>query len=159
MPTVSSPARSIGRLSAATGVKVPTIRFYEQIGLLPPAARNESDYRVYDEPAFRRLSFIRHARQLGFEIDDIRALLDLADEPERPCGDANRIAERQLAAIDAKIAGLQALRTELSRMQVACAGGRVSDCRVIEALSGAGDLHLGAVTSPSPTVLSQGNVG
>lgn len=139
MPTVSSPTRSIGRLSAATGVKVPTIRFYEQIGLLPPAARNKSDYRVYDEPAFRRLSFIRHARQLGFEIDDIRALLDLTDEPERPCGDVNRIAERQLAAVDAKIAGLQALRTELSRMQVVCAGGRMSDCRVIEALSGASE--------------------
>lgn len=127
--------RSIGRLSAATGVKVPTIRFYEQIGLLPEPARNESDYRVYDDAAFQRLGFIRHARQLGFEIDAIRSLLDLADNPTRPCGEANRIAERQLFAVEAKIESLEALRTELQRMQVACAGGQASDCRVIEALN------------------------
>ncbi|WP_449253921.1 MerR family transcriptional regulator [Brevundimonas naejangsanensis] len=128
-------SRSIGRLSAATGVKVPTIRFYEKIGLLPQPERNESDYRMYDNAAFQRLAFIRHARQLGFEMDAIRSLLDLADDPARPCAEANRIAERQLAAVEAKIEGLEALRTELQRMQVACAGGRVSDCRVIEALS------------------------
>lgn len=131
--------RSIGRLSTATGVKVPTIRFYEKIGLLPQPARNASDYRMYDDAAFQRLAFIRHARQLGFEIDAIRSLLDLADDPARPCDEANRIAERQLSAVEAKIEGLESLRAELQRMQVACAGGRVSNCRVIEALSAVGD--------------------
>lgn len=143
-----SPLRPIGRLSAETGVKVPTIRFYEKIGLLPEPPRTDSDRRLYDDAAFRRLGFIRHARQLGFEIESIRALLDLSDQPDRPCEEANRIAERQLEAVDARIAGLQALRAELSRIQAAaCSGGRISDCRVIEAL---GDHKACSGAHPAP---------
>lgn len=136
MPTASaSPSpRTIGKLSAATGVKVPTIRFYEQIGLLPAAPRTASDRRLYDDAALRRLSFIRHARQLGFDLDSIRSLLDLSDHPDRPCGEANAIAERHLAEVTEKIARLQALKTELSRMTAECAGGQVSACKVIEVL-------------------------
>lgn len=133
--TAPSPSlRTIGKLSAATGVKVPTIRFYEQIGLLPEPPRTASDRRLYDDAALRRLSFIRHARDLGFNIDSIRSLLDLSDHPDRPCGEANAIAERHLADVAEKIARLQALRTELSRMTAECAGGRVSACKVIEVL-------------------------
>lgn len=133
--TAPSPSlRTIGKLAAATGVKVPTIRFYEQIGLLPEPPRTASDRRLYDDTASRRLSFIRHARQLGFDIDSIRSLLDLSDHPDRPCGEANAIAERHLADVAEKIARLQALRTELSRMTAECAGGRVSACKVIEVL-------------------------
>ena len=132
--SVPSPLRSIGKLATATGVKVPTIRFYEQIGLLAPPPRTASDRRLYDDAALRRLSFIRHARQLGFDLDAIRSLLDLSDHPDRPCGDANAIAERHLADVTEKIAQLQALRTELSRMSAECAGGRVSACKVIEVL-------------------------
>lgn len=129
------PLRTIGRLSAETGVKVSTIRFYEQIGLMKEAPRTASDRRLYDGAATRRLAFIRHARQLGFEIDDIRALLALSDEPDRPCTEVNRIAELQLAAVETRIAGLQTLHAELARIQAAsCSGGRISDCRVIEAL-------------------------
>lgn len=131
-----SPSKTIGKLSAETGVKIPTIRFYEKIGLLPEPVRTESDRRLYDEGGTKRLRFIRHARELGFEISDIRALLDLSDQPDRPCAEANMIAERQLAAINARIRGLKTLKDELSRIQAAtCSGGRVSDCRVIEALS------------------------
>ena len=127
--------RTIGRLSAETGVKIPTIRFYEKIGLMEEPPRTASDRRLYDGAATRRLAFIRHARPLGFEIDDIRALLALSDEPDRPCTEVNRIAERQLAAVEARIAGLQALHAEPARIQAAsCSGGRISDCRVIEAL-------------------------
>ena len=132
--SVPSHLQSIGKLAAATGVKVPTIRFYEQIGLLVPPPRTASDRRLYDDAALRRLSFIRHARQLGFDLDAIRSLLDLSDHPDRPCGDANSIAERHLADVTEKIAQLQALRTELSRMSAECAGGRVSACKVIEVL-------------------------
>lgn len=127
--------KTIGHLSTQSGVKVPTIRFYEQIGLLPEPARTSSNRRVYGDAAVRRLRFIRHARQLGFEIEDIRALLDLTDDPASPCAQANQIAERQLAAVESKIASLEALRTELLRMQAACIGGRVADCQVIEALN------------------------
>lgn len=136
MPSPSAPPslRTIGKLAAATGVKVPTIRFYEQIDLLPAAPRTASDRRLYDDVALRRLSFIRHARQLGFDIDSIRSLLDLSDHPDRACGEANAIAERHLSEVTEKIAQLQALKTELSRMTTECAGGRVSACKVIEVL-------------------------
>jgi DNA-binding transcriptional MerR regulator len=90
--------RPIGKLAAATGVKVPTIRFYEEIGLLPPPPRTASDRRMYDDAAERRLSFIRHARQLGFDLDSIRSLLDLSDHPDRPCAEASTLAADQADA-------------------------------------------------------------
>ena len=119
----SSGLRPIGKLAAATGVKVPTIRFYEEIGLLPPPPRTASDRRMYDDAAERRLSFIRHARQLGFDLDSIRSLLDLSDHPDRPCAEASTLAERHLADVKQKIARLRALQRELSRMTTECAGG------------------------------------
>lgn len=130
----SSLSYSIGKLSSATGVKIPTIRFYEQIGFLPEAPRTASNRRVYDDQALRRLAFIRHARQLGFDLEAIRSLLDLSDHPDRPCAEANLIAQRHLTEVTAKIRQLQALQGELSRMTADCAGGRVSACKVIEVL-------------------------
>lgn len=127
-------ALSIGRLADRTDVKVPTIRFYEQIGLLPPPDRTASDRRVYGEDAVRRLSFIRQSRQLGFSTDAIRTLLELSDNPDTDCGRANILAGEQLVAVEAKIAQLEALRTELRRMAEAGCRGRAADCRVIEAL-------------------------
>lgn len=127
-------ALTIGKLAAAADVKVPTIRFYEQIGLLPEPVRTESDRRVYDPAAVRRLAFIKHARQLGFPIEAIRTLLDLADHPERSCEDANVLAQEQLTAVETKIAQLEALRGELRRMVAAGCQGIAGDCRVIETL-------------------------
>ena len=129
-------AISIGKLAKATEVKVPTIRFYEQIGLLQQPARTESDRRIYGEPAVHRLAFIKHARQLGFPVEAIRTLLDLADNPDRPCHDATLLAKEQLTAVETKIKQLTALRTELRRLVAAGCEGKASDCRVIEALSG-----------------------
>ena len=126
---------SIGKLAKSTGVKVPTIRFYEQIGLLPPPDRTESDRRVYGLDAVRRLAFIRHARELGFTVDGIRTLLGLADHPERDCGEANALALEQLAGVEAKIAQLQALRGELKRMVDGGCQGAAAECRVIETLA------------------------
>ena len=80
----------IGELAARTGRSVHTIRWYEQEGWLPPAARTAGGHRAYGEAHLRRLGFIRHARDLGFESAAIRALLDLADHPEADCGDAHR---------------------------------------------------------------------
>ena len=127
---------SIGQLALASSVKVPTIRFYEEIGLLPRARRAANDRRIYDEAAVRRLAFIRHARQLGFSVEAIRDLLDLSDNPERPCDEANRLAARQLDDVEAKIVQLETLRGELRRMVDAACHGRASDCRVIETLAG-----------------------
>ncbi len=126
---------TIGKLAKLTVVKVPTIRFYEQIGLLPAAERTASDRRLYGDPALRRLAFIKHARQLGFSVDAIRALLALADDPARPCEEADALARAQLADVEAKLARLQALRTELRRMIESCGHGTAAECRVIEVLS------------------------
>lgn len=125
---------SIGKLSAATGVKVPTIRYYEQIGLLPEAERSAGNQRLYAPKAQERLGFIRHARDLGFPLEAIRELLSLSDRPDIPCAAADEIAKRQHAAVHARISRLQALQAELERMIVQCAHGRISDCRVIGVL-------------------------
>ena len=127
---------SIGQLAKASDVKIPTIRFYEEIGLLPQAERAANDRRIYGDAAIRRLAFIRHARQLGFSVDAIRDLLDLSDNPDRHCGAANRLAAQQLQDVEAKIAQLETLRGELRRMVDAACLGQAADCRVIEALAG-----------------------
>lgn len=125
---------SIGALGRAAGVKVPTIRYYEEIGLLPEAERSAGNQRLYGQPILHRLTFIRHARELGFPLDAIRDLLSLSDQPDQSCAAADIIARAQLAAVEARIARLAALKVELERMVAQCAGGTVRDCRVIEVL-------------------------
>lgn len=126
---------TIGKLGSSTGVKIPTIRYYEQIGLLPEAERSPGNQRLYTHQAHERLVFIRHARDLGFSLEAIRDLLSLSDKPDQPCAAADAIAKAQLAEVVSRLARLAALKTELERMVVQCAGDRISDCRVIEVLS------------------------
>lgn len=125
---------AIGTLAKRTGTKVQTIRYYEQIGLLPEPGRTEGGQRRYDDADLDRLAFIRHARQLGFTLEAIRELLDLSDNPGRPCADVDRIAQRQLKEVEARISRLKALRKELRRMLRECGRDTVSDCRVLEVL-------------------------
>jgi DNA-binding transcriptional MerR regulator len=125
----------IGELASRTGAKVETIRFYERIGLMPVPPRTNGNYRDYGEQQVERLRFIRHARGLGFELADVRALLGLSDRPDRDCGQADRIASGHLVAVEEKIERLERLRSELRRMVAQCRGGQIADCRVIEALS------------------------
>lgn len=138
---------SIGELSRRTAVKVPTIRYYEQIGLLPAPPRTEGQQRRYEKAAVSRLAFIRHSRELGFEVEAIRALLSLQDHPEQSCATADAIAKARLAEIESRIASLNALRLELTRMVDECACCRVAECQVIETLAdrshGHGPLALG----------------
>ncbi|MBX9934317.1 MAG: helix-turn-helix domain-containing protein [Methylobacterium sp.] len=129
----------IGRVAKLTGVKVPTIRYYEEIGLLPAPPRTDSNRRTYDDSDVRRLKFIRHARELGFDPEAIRELLALAAMPEQPCMDADTIARTHLAETEAKIARLIALREELQAMIERCTHGRVRECRVIEVLADHGE--------------------
>ena len=128
----------IGDLASATGTKVNTIRFYEEIGLMRRAARTPSGRRTYDDAAVGRLRFIRRARKLGFDTDEIRALLALSDEPNRQCEEVSVLAQKHRSAIEAKIEQLEQLRDELGRIARSCAGGTVADCRILEALSGPG---------------------
>lgn len=137
---------TIGKLGQAAGVKVPTIRYYEQIGLMCEPDRSGGNQRLYPRAALDRLSFIRHARELGFPLEAIRDLLSLSDRPDQPCAAADAIATAQLRAVRARIARLKALELELERMVDQCACGTISDCRVIEVL---GDHALCAHDHPA----------
>lgn len=125
----------IGELSRQSGVKVTTIRFYESIGLLKEPPRTAAGRRVYGENYLRRLKFIHHARDLGFDMDEIRELLALTDTPEKSCARVDAIARQHLHEVEDKIARLELLRTELSRMVNACRRGRVADCRIVDTLA------------------------
>ena len=125
---------TIGRVAKAAGCTVQTIRYYEQIGLLAPPPRSDGNQRLYSRADSDRLAFIRHARDLGFPLDAVRALLSLSDTPEQSCAAADAIARAQLHDIERRMARLTALKQELERMVEQCRGGRIADCRVIEVL-------------------------
>lgn len=126
---------TIGQLATRTGTKIETIRFYEKCGLLPAPSRTSGNYRSYEPSHLNRLSFIRRARDLGFSLDQIRALLDLSDDRSRSCDAIDAIAKEHLAEVNRKIADLNALRRELSNMITQCGHGTVANCQIIEALS------------------------
>lgn len=132
---------SIGELSRRTHVKVPTIRFYEQIGLLPEPPRTSGKQRRYDASHASRLNFIRHSRELGFDVDAIRELLAMSAQPNQPCAEVDDMARRHIVEIDRRIAHLASLRAELQRTVDACGRGRVCDCRVIETLGDISHVH------------------
>ena len=125
---------TIGSLGKKTGTKVQTVRYYEQIGLMPEPGRTQCGQRRYTDAEVDRLSFIRHARQLGFSLGAIRELLDLSDNPDRSCHDADAIARRQLKQVELRMDRLKALRAELKRMIHECSGGNAADCKVLEVL-------------------------
>ena len=126
---------SIGDLAKATETKVVTIRYYERIGLLPAPERTAGNYRSYSAAHLGRLSFIRRARDLGFSIEQVRDLLSLSDQRDRPCQAVDAIACAHLTEVDRKIADLQALRRELGSIIDQCGCGTIAECRIIEALS------------------------
>lgn len=127
-------AMTIGGLGKATGTKAETIRYYEKIGLLPPPGRSGGNYRSYGAAELGRLSFIRRARQLGFSLDQVRALLELSEDSGRDCATVDALARGHLAEVERKIADLSALQRELAAMIASCHGGTVGSCRIIEAL-------------------------
>lgn len=127
---------SIGDLSRRTGVKVPTIRYYEQTGLMATPDRSEGNQRRYEKSDLERLAFIRHGRDLGLSIEAIRDLITLSAHPERPCADADRIAAGHLADVRERIARLRRLEAELARIVAACDGNHtLGDCQVIRSLA------------------------
>lgn len=126
---------SIGALAEATDAKVETVRYYERIGLLPEPERTSGNYRAYTGDHLARLSFIRRARDLGFTLDQVRALLGLADNKNNDCCAVDAMARDHLTDIDRKIADLKALRRELNDLLGQCKQGTIADCRIIGALS------------------------
>jgi DNA-binding transcriptional MerR regulator len=127
---------SIGELSRASGVKVVTIRYYEQIRLMPAPPRTEGNYRAYKREDLVRLQFIRRCRDLGFTLTQLRDLLHLSTQSTRECAGVDRITEIRLRETEQKIADLQRLAGELRRIKNCCLGkGLIADCRILEALS------------------------
>lgn len=126
----------IGDLAKGTRTKVVTVRYYEQIGLLPEPSRTAGNYRTYSNEQVRRLRFIRRCRELGFTLDQIRDLLRLSSRKDEECAEVDRITARHLVEIEQKISGLKRLAKELRRLHNCCQGkGIIADCRIIEALS------------------------
>ncbi|WP_457425900.1 MerR family transcriptional regulator [Roseateles sp. P5_E7] len=130
---------SIGLVARRTGATVPTVRYYEDIGLLPPAARTEAGQRSYDEATIRRLVFIRRCRDFGFSIEQVRELVGLVDEPDRPCAEVRDIAAAHLGQVRQKLEELKALEASLSTFvcscDTACSGGPAVDCTILEDLA------------------------
>ena len=127
-------ALTIGALSEGTGVNIETIRYYEKVKLLPAPPRTAGNQRIYDRAHRQRLTFIRRARELGFSVEDIRALLTLVDRHAVTCWEVQGVADRQLIAVRAKIADLRRMERVLKDMTAACIGGLVPDCPIMETL-------------------------
>ncbi|MBA2961801.1 MULTISPECIES: MerR family transcriptional regulator [Ramlibacter] len=140
---------SIGAASKQTGCSVPTIRYYEEIGLLPAALRSEGNQRHYDEAAIQRLTFIRRCRDFGFTIEQVRELVGLVHQPDRDCVEVRDIAQLHLQEVQKKLAELQALEASLSKFvlscNAACVGGPAADCTILE------DLAMPASRTGKPT--------
>jgi DNA-binding transcriptional MerR regulator len=129
---------SIGELSKQTGIKVVTIRYYEQVGLMPAPPRTEGNYRIYRREHLHRLQFVRRCRDLGFTHGQVRDLLRLSGQSRIRCSGIDQITENHLKQIEAKIADLRSLAAQLRRIKNGCQGkGRIADCRILAALSAA----------------------
>lgn len=130
---------TIGALAARTECSVPTIRYYEEIGLLPQAARSANGRRHYDDTDQQRLLFIKRCRDFGFPIEQVRNLVSLFDNGDRACNDARDMAQDHLVAVRAKVKELQQLEESLMAFvqscNAACIGGAAKDCTIIEDLS------------------------
>ncbi len=132
-------ALTIGRLAELTRSNVPTIRYYEEIGLLPRATRRLGGHRTYGEADLQRMTFIRRCRDFGFPIEQVRALVALTERPDRDCVEARDVAQQHLDAVREKLRELRALEKSLKAFVTSCdadcAGGPAADCVILEDLS------------------------
>ena len=126
---------SIGEVSKRVGIKVPTLRYYEQAGLIPEPDRSLGGQRRYSDSDLERLAFVRHARQLGFSLTQTAALIKLSENTDGDCDEIHQLADTNLGAVRLKLRLLRDLEKELKRIVVGCRSGRVDGCYVIESLS------------------------
>ncbi|MFA5937770.1 MAG: heavy metal-responsive transcriptional regulator [Sinimarinibacterium sp.] len=128
-------ALTVGALAKAAGVGVPTLRYYERRGLLPPPRRRQSGYREYSADAVRHVRFIRHAQQLGFSLSEVEELLSLQLDPRHSCADVRTRAQRKIADIASRVENLNRMRRVLERLVEACPGDApIRDCPILDAL-------------------------
>ena len=126
---------SIGRLAALSGVKIETIRYYERIGLLSEASRTSGGRRQFGEDDVRALSFVRRARELGFSLDEIRSLLQLALS-QASCRQFKQVAELRLEEVRARMRDLGKIERALDVTIGRCAGDDGPHCAILDALEG-----------------------
>lgn len=127
----------IGTVARECGVSIDTIRYYEREGLLPPPRRRPSGYREYGEGAVKQLRFIRHAKELGFTLEDIRELLSLSSDREQGVQGVKQRAETRLAMVEERMAQLRRVRNGLKQLIANCPGhGPLEECPILRALSG-----------------------
>ena len=126
---------SIGELAERAGCTVQIIRHYEKIGLLPEPRRTRGNRRIYSEDQASRLVFIRHCRQLGFSLDNIRQLLSFCGQSNQSCAQVDIIARKHLGHVQERLARLRSMERELKRMINQCGGGKVAECKIIEVLA------------------------
>lgn len=140
--SIPSEPLAIGALAQRTGLSVSAIRYYEEVGLIPPAVRRPSGHRVYGADAQQLLTLIRHCRDFGFSVEETRALVALASESGKDCVEAREIAQRHLDTVRARLAELQVLERSLGAFVTACteqcAGGPAPQCTILKDLSLAG---------------------
>lgn len=125
---------NIGEAARASGVSAKMIRHYESIGLFREPARSEAGYRVYGERELHLLRFIRHSRDLGFSLEQIRALLGLWQDRARSSQDVRALAQAHLAEVEAKLAELQAMKATLQDLVRSCHGDARPDCPILDSL-------------------------
>ncbi len=135
---------NIGQAAKHSKVSAKTIRYYESIGLIAPASRTESGYRTYSEKDVQTLSFIHHARSLGFSVKDVSMLLDLWRNQKRASADVKALATAHIAAVDRKIEELKRMRDTLLDLTNRCHGDDRPDCPILEGLAGSGSTHKAA---------------
>jgi DNA-binding transcriptional MerR regulator len=136
---MAMPGLKIGALAECTGTNAPTIRYYEEIGLLPRADRQDGGQRRYGDEDVKRLTLIRRCREFGFPIEQVRSLVALVEDPDRSCLEARDLAREHLVAVRAKLRELTALERSIARFvascETACAGGPGPDCTILEDLA------------------------
>ncbi len=133
------PFMTIGALASASGATVATIRYYEDIGLLPPARRSDKAQRLYEPSAIQRVAFVRRCREFGFSIDQVRQLVDLVGAPARPCTEVRDLAAEQLQAVRQKLSELRALEATLQSAihgcDASCSDGCAPSCSIVVELA------------------------
>lgn len=149
----------IGALAERTGTNAPTIRYYEQIGLLPKASRQTGSQRIYDDQDAQRLTFIRRCRDFGFSIEQVRRLTSLVQDRERSCTEARDLAHGHLLAVRDKLAELRQLERSIAAFvdscDRSCAGGPGPDCTILEEL-GVESHARGCGSSKAPATSPKG---
>jgi Cu(I)-responsive transcriptional regulator len=138
----------IGQLATRSETKVETIRYYERIGLLVAPARSPSGYRQYSQEHLQQLMFVRHCRDMGFSISEIRSLQLLAHDPKRSCAEVTALAKTHLLDVRTKLAGLRRLERTLGGLITSCDGRRVADCQILKELGASGINAVKGVRRP-----------